>query len=45
MKPWIAIDLLTNENLGRYETEVAALIAHRGQPIEVIYRPDRRRRK
>ena len=38
-KPWIAINLLTNEVLGNYVTDTAAWSAHMNQPITVQYAP------
>lgn len=41
-KPWIVIDLLTDETLGWFETETAALIAHKNDPVTIQYRPGRK---
>ena len=41
--PYVAIDLLTNEILGRYDSENAAYMALPGKPITVIYRPRKKR--
>lgn len=38
-KPWIAVNVLTNEVLGNYESEVAALMDNKGQPVQVQYAP------
>ena len=38
-KPWIAIDLMTNEVLGNYATDTAAWSDHIGQPVDVQYAP------
>lgn len=43
--PWMVIDLLTDETLGRYATEVAALSAHMFEPVTVIYRPGNKKVK
>jgi len=41
-KPWIAVNVLTNETLGNYTTEFEALSYHKGQPVDVIYAPNAR---
>lgn len=38
-KPWIAIDLMTNEVVGNYSSEVEALLANKGKAIDVQYAP------
>lgn len=40
-----AYDLLTNEELGRYPSQIAAYDANWGKPITVIYRPSKRKPK
>lgn len=42
--PWLVIDLMTNENLGWYETETAALMAHKNSPVTIQYRPGRKKK-
>lgn len=42
--PWRVVNLMTNETVGYYETEIAALLAHRGEPIDVIYNPMNKRK-
>lgn len=42
--PYRVYDVLTGEELGRYGSYVAASDAHHGQPIEIIYRPSRRKK-
>lgn len=41
-KPWMVIDLMTNETLGWYETDTEAWLAHRDQPVDIQYRPGRK---
>lgn len=43
--PYKVYDLMTNEFLGGYVNDVSAMIAHKGQPITVIYRPGRKKVK
>lgn len=38
-KPWIAIDLMTNEVLGNYRSEAEAYGSNMGKPIMVQYAP------
>lgn len=38
-------NLMTNEELGRYDSEYAAAVAHKGEPVTIIYRPSKRKRK
>jgi hypothetical protein len=38
-KPWIAIDLFTNEVLGNYVNDLEAFKAWPGRAIDVQYRP------
>lgn len=44
-KPWVAIDLFTGEMLGQYETEVVAMLRHRGQAVSIQYEPSARKMK
>jgi hypothetical protein len=41
-KPWIAIDLLTDETVGWYHNEVEAWTENAGKPVTVLYRPGRK---
>lgn len=41
-KPWMVINLLTNATLGWYASDIEAWDAHRGQPVDVQYRPGRK---
>lgn len=41
--PYVAIDLMTSEVLGRFDSENAAYMSLSGQPITVIYRPTKRK--
>lgn len=41
-KPWIAIDLMTNEVLGNYVDDIEAIKANPGKAIDVLYRPNAR---
>lgn len=43
-KPWMVIDLLTDETLGWYESDIAASVAHKGEPVSIQYRPGRKRK-
>lgn len=44
--PWEAVDVLTNEVLGWYDSEVNGLMAYRGKPeVRIYYRPSRRKAK
>jgi hypothetical protein len=44
--PYIAVDLLTNENLTRHATMIAGYDAYRGKrQVAVYYRPRKRRTK
>jgi hypothetical protein len=44
--PYIAVDLMTNENLTRHATMIAGYDAYRGKrPVEVFYRPRKRKAK
>lgn len=38
-------DVLTNAYLGEYATYTDAQTAHRGQPVTIIYRRGRRKKK
>lgn len=42
--PWMVIDLMTNETLGWYETEMAAMMNHRDEPVDIQYRPGRKKK-
>jgi hypothetical protein len=42
--PYRVYDVLTGEELGRYSSYNSAAVAHEGQPIEIIYRPSRRKK-
>ena len=42
---WYAIDLMTNEIHGPYDTEVAAWLNHKGEPVDVQWRKFRKARK
>lgn len=44
-EPWQVINVLTNETLGWYATDLKAYEAHKGEPITVIYRPGRKGKK
>ena len=44
-KPWMVIDLLTNATLGWYITDTLAWTNHHGEPVDVIYRPGRKKAK
>lgn len=41
-KPWMVIDLMTNETLGWYATDLEAAFAHQGEPVDIQYRPGRK---
>lgn len=41
-KPWMVVDVMTNEIVGWYETEAAALVAHFNDPVDISYRPGRK---
>lgn len=41
-KPWMVIDLLTDETLGWYTTDVEAYLAHKDEPVDIQYRPGRK---
>lgn len=43
--PYRVYNVLTDEYLGGYDSEVAALLAHKGEPITIIYRPRMRKRR
>ena len=38
-KPWIAVDLFTNEVLGNYVSEFEAYAQNKGKVIDVQYNP------
>lgn len=42
--PWMVVDLMKNEVVGYYDSEISALMAHQGEPVDVQYRPLRKRR-
>lgn len=42
--PYMAINLLTNETVGWYASPNAAHLAHPNEPIDVIYRPGRKKK-
>lgn len=42
---WFAVDLFTNEIHGPYDTEVEALLKHKGEAVDVQYRKFRGKRK
>lgn len=43
-KPWMAIDVMTNETVDWYSTETEALVANQGKPVSIIYRPGRKKK-
>jgi hypothetical protein len=43
-KPYMVIDVLTDETVGWYESEFEARIQNKGKPISVIYRPGRKKK-
>lgn len=45
MKSYRAYNVLTNEELGRYASPHEAYEVHKSEPITVIYRPSKRRKK
>jgi hypothetical protein len=40
----MVIDVLTNETLGWYASDIEASLAHKGEPVSVIYRPGRKKK-
>lgn len=42
---WYAVDLMTNEIHGPYDTEIAALMNHRNDPVDIQYRRFRGKKK
>jgi hypothetical protein len=43
--PYVAVDLMTNENLDRFPTMIAGYDRYRGKrPVEVFYRPRKSRK-
>ena len=45
MKAYRVYNVLTNAEIGRYDSYGEAVEAHKGEPIEIIYRPSRRKKK
>lgn len=45
MKPYRVYNVLTDALIGDYNTHTEAAESHRGQPITIIYRPSRRKKK
>jgi len=43
--PYRAYDLMTGEEVGRYENEAMAYVKNPDKPITVIYRPSKRKKK
>jgi hypothetical protein len=42
--PWMVIDLLTGETLGWYHTSEEAWLTHNDEPVDVQYRPGRKKK-
>jgi len=43
--PYIAIDILTQETVGRYVSLFEGKYQNKGKPVEVFYRPRKKRAK
>jgi hypothetical protein len=41
--PWLCIDLISEETLGWYDTDMAALLDNRGKQVDTYYRPSRKK--
>ena len=42
--PYQVVNLLTNETVGWYASSAAAWLAHPGEPVDVIFRPGRKKK-
>jgi len=43
--PWQCIDLITEETMGWYDTDLSALMDNRGKQVDTYYRPSRKKAK
>jgi hypothetical protein len=42
--PWMVVNVMTNEVVGYYGSDIEAYDAHSGEPVSVQYRPKRPRK-
>lgn len=42
--PWMVVNVMTNEVVGFYASDLAAAIAHEGEPVDIQWRPLKRRK-
>jgi hypothetical protein len=42
--PWMVVDVMKNEVVGYYATDIEAADAHVGEPVTIQYRPLKRRK-